>query len=60
MFVTKEFKVGTVRFGYKLERNGVYTVKVFLIDLCTWFTIGCAKSVEGAHELAKNFVETVL
>lgn len=60
MFITKEFKVASVRFGYKREQNGVYTVKVFLIDCCTWFTIGRAKSVDGAHKLAKNFVETVL
>lgn len=51
------FKIKGVRFAYTPKIDGVRIVRTFSTDYNAWVTIGKAKTIQGAHELAQNFIE---
>lgn len=55
--MSKEFKIDGVRFTYTPKNNdGTRDVKMFSPDFNAWITIGKAKTVQGAHEVAEDFI----
>lgn len=53
----REFKIESMRFAYTLKNNdGTRDVKMFSPDFNAWITIGKSKTVEGAHDVAEDFI----
>lgn len=57
---SNEFKIKGVRFAYTPKFDGVRIVRTFSTDYNAWVTIGKARTIQGARELAENFIERML
>lgn len=53
---SNEFKVGGIRFAYTGKQDGVRNVMMFSTDFNAWVKVGTSKTVEGAREVAEDFI----
>lgn len=53
----REFTIKGVRFAYTDKHNdGTRDVKMFLPDFHAWIKIGKSKTVQGAYDVAEDFI----
>lgn len=57
---SNEFKIKGVRFAYMPKVDGMRIVRTFSTHYNAWITIGKARTIQGARELAENFIEWML